>query len=92
MLTYKSTSGSPLIRVIADVIEICKALEKQKLYSYVRVEFNDITFGVNEKSNVDNTVNEIYDKIKRKYECEGGVDKPMLHSGAYWLDVYKNKE
>ncbi len=90
MIYYCPTDGTNLLDIIKYAIKICESLHKNKLQPFVTVKFCDIEFGVNEKSTIDNTLYEIYEQLKLKYEIQNGIKKPILHSGEYWFD-YINK-
>ena len=92
MIILKPQSGTSLPCVIKEAIKICKVLDKAKMHPAIDVEFNDIRFGVNEKCTVDGILNNVFYKIKCKYEKEGGTNNHLTHSGNYWIEELLDKK
>jgi hypothetical protein len=86
MVIYKPQNGTTLPETINNAINYAKVLYKQLGYGYVEVHFQDLVFGVNEKSDIQVTTYEVYQQIKYKYQKQGGVTSPTLESEEYWID------
>lgn len=91
MIILKPQSGTSLPEVIRRAISICKVLDKAGMHPAIDVEFNDIKFSVNEKCTVENTLENVWGKIKDKYEQQGGVSNYLCHNGHFWMEGLRAK-
>lgn len=91
MLILKSQLGRYLPDIVKEAIEICELLDMGGKSSVVQIQFNDINFCVNEKSTVQDTMNEVFNILKYKYACEGEVKNPTLYGGPYWMEDHLRK-
>lgn len=92
MIILIPQSGTSLINVIKEAIKICQVFHKANMHSVIGVQFNDIKFSVNEKCTVENTLENVFYKIKTKYEREGGVQNSLTHNGKFWLEEMQAKK
>ena len=61
---YVPQNGTSLRDSIHRAIQIAKALKAANLHAYVHLNYNRFTAGVNEYSDIDNSVKELREKIE----------------------------
>ena len=86
MIIFEPQKGTSLTDTVKAAIGYSKALYKGMGYGYIEVHFEDLIFGVNEKCTVEQTISDVYDIVRRKYQKHGGITHTIFNNEEYWID------
>lgn len=87
-LKYIPQPGSSITDAVREAIKIAKALDDANLYAFLVIHYNDVSIGINEKSNIQETLKNLRETIENKYKCQNHGE--MICPGGDWL-TNKNK-